>query len=87
MVFGALYMLWLYRKMLFGEPSAFVEKHEKELPDLSWRERIIFLPLLVLIPLLGIMPNLAMDLWRKPVEQLVSPSIKTATQLPDTPHG
>lgn len=69
-IFGALYMLWLYRKMVFGVPSDFVKKHVSDLPDLTFREWVIFVPLLVLIPLLGIAPKYAMDLWRGPVENL-----------------
>ncbi|MCP5404814.1 MAG: NADH-quinone oxidoreductase subunit M [Pseudomonadaceae bacterium] len=69
-IFGALYMLWLYRKMVFGTPSAFVEKHKRDLPDLGWRESLIFAPLIILVPLLGILPGLAMDMWRAPVEAM-----------------
>jgi NADH-quinone oxidoreductase subunit M len=69
-VFGALYMLWLYRKMVFGVPSRFIAAHKADLPDLTAREWTIFLPLLALIPLLGLQPSLAMDLWRMPVTEL-----------------
>ncbi len=69
-VFGALYMLWLYRKMIFGVPSDFIKKHQTDLHDMTVREWVIFLPLLVLIPLLGIHPHYAMDMWQKQVEEL-----------------
>ncbi|MFZ2587646.1 MAG: NADH-quinone oxidoreductase subunit M [Alphaproteobacteria bacterium] len=91
-IFGALYMLWLYRNMFFGEPSKFVKDHllpKSNTPtlqhsniDLSLREWTIFLPLLILIPLLGILPNLAMDMWREPVKILAATA---ASAIPPVP--
>jgi NADH-quinone oxidoreductase subunit M len=80
-IFGALYMLHLYRGMFFNTPSQYVKDHLKtpepqtsktRLPDgdLSLREWSYFLPLLLLIPLLGLQPNLAMNLWTQPVQAL-----------------
>jgi NADH-quinone oxidoreductase subunit M len=69
-ILGALYMLWLYRKMILGTPSTFVESHKSHMTDLNGREWATFLPLLILVPLLGMFPALATDLWQKPVQML-----------------
>jgi len=70
-VFGAVYMLVFTRAVVFGTPSRFVKDHKSVLRDLSAREWLVFLPLLLMVPLLGIKPHLAMDLWREPVKALV----------------
>ncbi len=80
-VFGALYMLWLYRKMIFGTPGPNVEKHIAELPDLNLREWIIFTPLVALVVILGIMPSLAMNLWAQPVKAISTNYAMTKEQL------
>lgn len=69
-IFGAVYMLTFYRGIFYGEPSGFVNKHADELVDLRWPEWVAFMPLLVLVVVLGVFPSLAMNLWRAPVEQL-----------------
>jgi NADH-quinone oxidoreductase subunit M len=71
-IFGAVYMLIFTRAILFQSPSRFVAEHRDQLPDLSLREWVVFLPLLALVPLLGVKPHLAMDLWREPVAALVA---------------
>ncbi|MFA6280415.1 MAG: NADH-quinone oxidoreductase subunit M [Bdellovibrionales bacterium] len=53
-VLGAIYMLWLYARVFFGV----AEKAEvKALPDLTWREAAMFLPLLLLILWVGLYPT------------------------------
>lgn len=70
-IFGALYMLHLYRGMFFNNMSDFAKAHlPKTGFDLTAREWLYFLPLLVLIPLLGIQPGLATTLWEAPVKAL-----------------
>lgn len=94
-IFGVLYMLHLYRGMFFGAPSAYVKEHGAHLSDMSLREWTIFLPILALIPLLGILPSIAMSQWQVPVQQisarylpLVKPGQPNAPQPPATlPEG
>ncbi len=70
-VLGALYMLVFTRAIIFGEPSAYAQTHKADQTDLSAREWLYFSPLLVLIPVLGMAPALAMNLWEAPVKALV----------------
>lgn len=83
-IFGALYMLRLYRGMMYGAVSDFVAKHRAECPDIGWREGVMFAPLVVLIVLLGIQPNLAMRTWDGWVTQLVTPVVSAPAAV-DTP--
>ncbi len=51
MVLGAIYMLWMYQRVFFGEIT---NEKNKGLKDLSLREIFVFLPLLVMIFWMGI---------------------------------
>ncbi len=53
-VLGAIYMLWLLERVLFGPV-----RHEanRNLPDLSKREILIFVPILILVVLMGVYPK------------------------------
>ena len=84
-VFGALYMLHLYRGMFYGQPSETVLHHTADLKDLTLREWATFLPLLVFIPLLGVMPSLAQNLWNEPVKALSAeylPVLQSRSAIP-----
>src|SRR5262245_34031025 len=51
-------MLWMYMRVMFGP----VTHHENErLADLSFRERLVFAPLLLLIFWMGVMPQPFLD--------------------------
>jgi NADH-quinone oxidoreductase subunit M len=53
MVLGAAYMLYLYRRVMFGE---LVKDSLKSIQDLSWREIAVFAPLVVVVLWMGIYP-------------------------------
>ncbi len=53
MVLGAAYALWLYRRVVFG---ALIHPNLKLLTDLSWREKLIFSPLVAGVLIFGIYP-------------------------------
>ncbi len=53
-VLGATYMLYLYRRVLFG---GLVKEDLRQMVDLNIREIIIFLPLCFLVLFMGIYPN------------------------------
>jgi NADH-quinone oxidoreductase subunit M len=54
MILGAIYMLWMYRRVIFG-PLTNLEN--EKLQDLNGREILILAPLLVLIVLMGVYPK------------------------------
>ncbi|MDO8587808.1 MAG: NADH-quinone oxidoreductase subunit M [Armatimonadota bacterium] len=56
-VLAAVYMLWLYQRMMQGP----VENPENaDLPDLSFREIVVLLPVVALIFLIGVFPRATM---------------------------
>ncbi len=52
-VLGAAYMLWLYRRVFYG-PS--IHADAAAMPDLSLREKIMFVPIIALIIWMGVYP-------------------------------
>jgi NADH-quinone oxidoreductase subunit M len=67
-ILGAAYMLHLYREMMFGK----LDKPDLlKLSDLSWREKVIFLPLIALVLWMGIAPDYVANLYRPALERLI----------------
>jgi NADH-quinone oxidoreductase subunit M len=67
-ILSAAYMLWLYRKVIFGKlekPSLF------HMTDIGWREIVVLAPLVILTILFGIYPKPVLDLSSVSVAQLI----------------
>ncbi|MDH5542302.1 MAG: NADH-quinone oxidoreductase subunit M [Nitrospinota bacterium] len=64
-IFGAVYMLWMYQRVMFGEVT---NEKNKNLPDLTKREMAYFAPLIFVIFWLGVYPN--------PILKKMEPSVK-----------
>ena len=67
-VLGAAYMLWLYKRVVFGE---MVHENLKQILDLERREILIFAPIVVLIVWYGIQPNVLLEYMHVSVIQLI----------------
>jgi NADH-quinone oxidoreductase subunit M len=67
-ILSAAYMLWLYRRVIFGklEKASLVA-----IKDLGWRESVILAPLVLLTIVFGIYPNLILDVSAVSVSQLI----------------
>lgn len=69
LVLGATYMLWLYRRVVFGP----LEKADViAMKDISLREFIIFLPLAVFVFWMGIYPSYFLDPMAPALERILS---------------
>lgn len=69
LILGATYMLWLYRSVVFGP----LDKDDvKTMTDLTWREIIIFAPLVVLVFWMGIYPNAFMKPMAPAIQAVVA---------------
>ncbi|MCH2395146.1 MULTISPECIES: NADH-quinone oxidoreductase subunit M [Oceanibaculum] len=67
-VLGAAYMLYLYRRVVFGV----LDKDDvKAMLDLNWREKAMFAPLIVLVLWMGIYPSTFLDVMAVSVENLI----------------
>lgn len=67
-VLGAVYMLTLYKRMVMGK---LVKAEIKRLKDVNMREFAMFVPLILLVVYLGLMPNDFLNLTEASVAQLV----------------
>jgi NADH-quinone oxidoreductase subunit M len=95
-ILGAVYMLWMYQRMMFGEIT---QAENRTLTDLTGREIALMVPILILMFWIGIYPNTflrktdaaskhLLDQMRIKRELAVQPShqlpANVAVQLPDT---
>jgi NADH-quinone oxidoreductase subunit M len=55
MVFGVVYMLWMYQRVMFGPVT---EDANRNLPDLNTREIVTMVPIAVLVFVMGIFPGM-----------------------------
>ncbi len=62
-ILAALYMLWAYQRVFHGE----VDDANRDMPDLKLTERLVMVPLILLIVFLGVYP--------KPVLERIQPSV------------
>ena len=67
-ILGAAYMLWLYRRVIFGP---LIKDDVRQMVDLEARELMIFIPLIVVILWLGLYPASVLTLSATSVEQLI----------------
>jgi NADH-quinone oxidoreductase subunit M len=78
-VFAAVYMLWMYQRVIFGE----VRRNEnRALPDLTPREWAVLLPVLLFIFWIGVYPVPFTDVTEASVQALIS---QVQTQAAATP--
>ncbi|MCZ6605528.1 MAG: NADH-quinone oxidoreductase subunit M [Alphaproteobacteria bacterium] len=67
-ILGAAYMLFLYRRVMFGE---LVREDLKDILDLNWREVTIFAPLVAIVLWMGLFPQSFLGPMEASVEHLV----------------
>ena len=68
MILGAVYMLYLYRRVIFGRITKDDLKH---ILDLSPREIVIFAPLVVITLWMGVYPSSFTGFWDASVRAMV----------------
>ena len=67
-ILGAAYMLWLYKRVVFGK----LEKDDlKKLKDLNFSEGTVLFSLMALVLFFGFYPNLILDTVHVSVEELI----------------
>src|SRR5436853_2362093 len=67
-ILGASYLLWLYQRVMFGSVT---NPANEQLPDLSLREMVCLVPLVILAFWIGIYPKPFFALIEKPVQKIV----------------
>jgi len=83
MVLGAAYMLYLYRRVIFGAMS---KADLKAIGDLVWKERVVFAPLIAIVLWMGLYPVSFLDIMSASVSNLIdnyNTALAAAGQAPD----
>ncbi|HEX9771112.1 MAG TPA: NADH-quinone oxidoreductase subunit M [Kiloniellales bacterium] len=68
MVLGAAYMLYLYRRVIFG---VMTKADLRSIADLVWKERVVFAPLIAVVLWMGIYPVSFIDVFAASVTNLI----------------
>ena len=69
LILGACYMLWLYRRVVFGRA---VKRAVLNMPRLEGRETFIFVPLTILVIWFGVYPSSLIDVMDVTIGELLS---------------
>jgi NADH-quinone oxidoreductase subunit M len=70
-IFGAVYMLWMFQRVFFGPLT---NPENKELKDLSGREIAVLVPLIAAIFVMGVFPNIFFNKLNPSIERFLSKS-------------
>jgi NADH-quinone oxidoreductase subunit M len=66
-IFATIYLLWAYQRVFHGEPSG----DNATMSDLSWRERLVMVPLLAFIVFIGVYPKPLLDRIQPSVDRVL----------------
>ncbi|MBX7222769.1 MAG: NADH-quinone oxidoreductase subunit M [Blastocatellia bacterium] len=67
MILSAVYLLWMLQRVVFGEVT---NPKNAKLQDLNTRELVVIAPLIILMVVMGVAPNLFLDRSHKAVEEV-----------------
>ena len=62
-------MLYLYKRIIFGLQT---NEKLKEILDLDLREMIIMIPLIIVVIIIGIFPNIFLEPMHLPIEIIIN---------------
>ncbi|NJD22551.1 MAG: Fe-S-binding domain-containing protein, partial [Melioribacter sp.] len=68
-IFAAVYLLWMYQRVVFGEVKNEELKHE--LTDMNLREMIVMVPILVFIVWIGVYPSTFLKLTETSTQSIL----------------
>jgi NADH-quinone oxidoreductase subunit M len=71
MILGAAYLLWMFQRVVLGEPSAFLTGLGHHLTDMTATEVLTLAPLAALVVVFGFLPGILLDLINGPVETVL----------------
>jgi proton-translocating NADH-quinone oxidoreductase, chain M len=76
MILGAAYLLWMFQRVVLGEPSAFLLGLKHHLSDMNATEILTLAPLGALVVVFGLFPGILLDLIRNPVQSTLAAAAK-----------
>lgn len=82
-VLGAAYMLWMVKKVFYGEEAGTVVEHREGL-DLNWREVATLSPLIILIFWMGLYPSTFLNPMKSSIDHLIDNKYKYELSIQPT---
>lgn len=70
-VLGAVYMLWMFKRVFFGEKGELVRDEHHPLKDLNARELVVMGTMIVMVFWMGLLPNTFLDWSRASIDHFV----------------
>jgi NADH-quinone oxidoreductase subunit M len=70
-VLGAVYMLWMFKRVFFGEKGELVRDEHHPLKDLNCREILVLAPLVLMVFWMGLFPNQFLDVSKASLDHFV----------------
>jgi len=71
-VLGAVYMLWMFKRVFFGEKGELVKDEHHPLHDLSVREMCVLAPMLLMVFWMGLNPGQFLNLSKASLDHFVN---------------
>ncbi|MNT39200.1 NADH-quinone oxidoreductase subunit M [compost metagenome] len=71
-VLGAVYMLWMFKRVFFGEKGELVKDEHHPLHDLTVREIAVLVPMVIMVFWMGLFPNNFLNYSKASVDYLVN---------------
>lgn len=71
-VLGAVYMLWMFKRVFFGEQGELVKDEHHPLHDLNAREITVLVPLVIMVFWMGLFPNHFLNFSKASIDHLVN---------------
>ena len=82
MILSAVYMLWMFQRVFYGEVT---NEHNRRLPDLSFREWAIVGPLAAVAIYMGVFPNVFLKPMEPAVNRIVAARASSTNRCRLTP--
>jgi len=84
MILSAVYMLWMYQRVIFGEAR---NPSNMKLSDLNFREKLVLVPIALLVIMMGVYPNAFLSRSAQAIASIRS-RLSPATEIAETtPHN
>jgi NADH-quinone oxidoreductase subunit M len=77
-IFAAVYLLWMYKKVVFGEVT---NPEMKNVTDLNFREKLVLVPIFIFIVWIGIYPSTFLKVSDKTSENIIKMVTSPENQL------
>jgi len=71
-VLGAAYMLWMVKRVFFGQAGPLVQGAAPGSLDINWREKLVLAPFVLLVFWMGVMPQHFLKFSKASIEHLVN---------------